>query len=440
MLEFLCKYAVGAALPIALIGTGTFFLFYLKFCIFRQLKSSLRERKGGVSPMSALSVALAGTLGVGNITGVAGAIMLGGLGSVFWMWVCALAAMILKFAEILLGVRHRRSDDGASYGGAQYYMEDHFRSKGHYLLAATVPVGFSLLCIVTSLSMGSMLQANAAGSAFHEISGAPSVLAASVIAVLSGIVIIRKKRDISPLTRVIIPTMTVLYTVMCLSVILIGRGQLREVFAEIFEGAFSIKSGGAGAAGFTFACAVRHGALRGLISNEAGCGTAPMAHSTAETVSPVRQGRLGAVEVLIDTLLLCTLTALAIGTVFRGDALAGFEGSETALVSSAFCAVLGKWAGAVLSVSLFFFAFATVICWGFYGLEALSYITQKNSIHKCFKAVYTVCTLIGGFNIGSFIWQISDITLGIMALINLWILILMRHEIKEEVMSEYRKM
>ncbi len=435
MLDFLCKYTVGAALPVLLISLGLFFLFYLRFCIFRRHKKAYKTKVKGVSPLSALTVALAGTLGVGNITGVAGALLLGGPGSVFWMWICALSAMVLKFAEILLGIRHRRRNGKEFYGGAQYYMEDCFRAGSHPHLAAVVPTVFSLLCVLCALSMGSMLQTNAAGFAFHEISGFPALAVAAVIAFLSGIVFFRGKRDISPLTRVIIPLMTLLYTVMCLAVIWLGRGRLGQVFSEIFRGAFSLRSGGAGVAGFTFAAAVRHGALRGLMSNEAGCGTAPMAHSTADTESPFDQGILGAVEVFIDTVLLCTLTALSIGIVFPAESLAGFGGSEAALINSAFCAVLGRGAGVALSVALFFFAFATVICWGFYGSESLGYITKNKALHSTFKVSYLICTFVGGFNVGRFVWQVSDIALGTMAIINLWVLLLMRKEIKSEVKS-----
>lgn len=433
MLDFLCKYVVGGALPVLLISVGIFFLFYLRFCIFRRRKRTQKSKIDGVSPLSALTVALAGTLGVGNITGVAGALLLGGPGSVFWMWVCALAAMVLKFAEILLGIRHRRQNGREFYGGAQYYMEDCFREKGKSHLATVVPAIFSLLCVLCALSMGSMLQTNAAGFAFHEISGFPALAVAAVITLLSGIVIFSGKRDISPLTRVIIPAMTVLYTVMCLAVIWLGRSQLGRVFSEIFQGAFSLRSGGAGVAGFTFAAAVRYGALRGLVSNEAGCGTAPMAHSTADTESPFDQGLLGAAEVFIDTVLLCTLTALSIGIVFPADALAGFNGSEAALVNSAFCEVLGHGAGVALSAALFFFAFATVICWGFYGTESLGYITKNKALHSTFKTCYLICTFAGGMNVGKFVWQISDLSLGLMALINLWVLFIMRREIKSEV-------
>ena len=433
MLEFLCKYVTGTALPILLISTGVFFLFYLRFCIFKKRKKQRRSVTGAVSPLSALSVALAGTLGVGNITGVAGALLLGGLGSVFWMWVCALAAMVLKFAEILLGIRHRRRNGAEFYGGAQYYMEDFFSKNKRPFLARFVPVLFSLLCVLTSLSMGSMLQTNAAGFAFSEISGLPALPVAAVITVAAGVVILLGKRDISPLTRVIIPLMTLLYTVMCAAVIILGRGRLGSVFSEIFEGAFSLKSGGAGVAGFTLAQAVRYGAVRGLISNEAGCGTAPMAHCTADAQSPFDQGRLGAVEVFIDTVLLCTLTALTVGIVFPAQSLVEFGGSEAALVNSAFCAVLGRSAGIALSVALFFFAFATVICWGFYGAESLGYITKSKTVHAYFKATYLICTFAGGFNVGRLVWQISDLALGTMALINLCVLLLMRKEIKDEV-------
>ena len=439
MLEFLCKYVTGTALPLLLISTGVFFLFYLRFCIFKRRKKQKRSGTGSVSPLSALSVALAGTLGVGNITGVAGALLLGGLGSVFWMWVCALAAMVLKFAEILLGIRHRRRNGTEFYGGAQYYMEDFFSQNGHPILARFVPVLFSLLCVLTALTMGSMLQTNAAGFAFSEISGQSALPVAAVISVGAGVVILLGKRDISPLTRVIIPLMTLLYTVMCIAVIWLGRGRLGSVFSEIFEGAFSLKSGGAGVAGFTLARAVRYGAVRGLISNEAGCGTAPMAHCTADAQSPFDQGLLGAVEVFIDTVLLCTLTALTVGIVFPAQSLAEFGGSEAALVNSAFCAVLGKGAGVALSAALFFFAFATVICWGFYGSESLGYITKNKAIHSTFKACYLICTFVGGLNVGNAVWQISDLALGVMTVINLVTLFLMRKEIKAETERSTRK-
>ena len=432
-MDFIGNYILGALVPFLLIGIGVFFLFYLKFFFIVKPKKSFsllfkKNRGDGISPFSAMTVALAGTLGVGNIIGVSGAMIMGGPGAVFWMIVSAFFAMVLKYAEIVLAHRHRKATEKGLCGGAMYYIEDYFGGGFGRALGSF----FAAICLVNSIAMGCMLQANAVSSSFSEMSDIPPALVGLILAILCGAVIFRGVHDISPITCVIIPVMTLLYVIISLFVIFKFKDNFSNAVRAIFEGAFSYKSAGGGAFGFMFSSAVRYGCMRGLLSNEAGCGTAPIAHSASKVKLAAEQGVWGIVEVFVDTILLCTLTGLTILCVFGFD-MGGFSlGEEMKLVIGAYGAAIGKTAAPIMATMVFFFAFATIICWAYYGNLILSYLTKKRWVGGVYKAFYVICILAGSYRLSEFIWQISDVTLASMTIINLVVLLLMRKEIKAE--------
>ncbi len=390
-----------------------------------------RESSGGVSPVRALTLALAGTLGVGNIVGVASSISLGGYGSVFWMWVSAFVAMILKYAEIVLAMLYRkRGRDGELHGGAYYYIREFFRSKGLMRVGGILGGIFALLCILNSASMGSIIQANAISSAFEGQFGIPLWVTGGLVGAVSLFIIMGNSERISSFTEKIVLVMSVGYVVVSLAALFIHGESILPAFGKIFEDAFSVRSAGFGVMGFLFASSCRWGCMRGLMSNEAGCGTAPTAHATSNTKSPAKQGLLGIFEVFVDTILLCTMTALVI--IVAGEGVLSFADNPMLITLNAYASLLGGWAGVYITVSVLLFGFATIVCWAHYGREALGFICKRPLAKKLFPIFYSVLVFFGAICSVSFAWELADLAIGLMTVINVSILCLMSGEVKRE--------
>ena len=432
--------ALMSIVPIFLFGTGFFFIFRLRgFYLlhpFRCLRLLLTRRgAGGISPFRALTVALAGTLGVGNIVGVASALYCGGAGAVFWMLVSALVAMVLKYAEITLAVRHRRlSSDGLFVGGAPYYIRDGLTNRGFPRMGRLAAVLFSGLCLVHALTMGSLLQINAVAGAMEESFSVPTVITGAVTAVLAVVAVLGGAKRISALTEGLVPFMTLGFLGVCMAVLILRRDRIPEALGEILDGIRYPAAVGGGVAGFLVSRGMRYGVMRGLVSNEAGCGTAPMAHAAAEVDLPARQGLFGLVEVFVDTVLLCTVTALCILVSDSGPAAFGEDVTRTA--QAAFSSVLGDWAGGFFAVSMLLFGVATVLCWAHYGMTCVGYLTEGHR-HRGFSAgLYTVL-LAASLAVGAVVspeaaWSLADAAIALMTLVNLSALLLLQREVAEE--------
>lgn len=425
-----------SAVPVFLLGTGIFFIIRLKgFCFLHPIRTYrslfVRSNKGGISPFRALTMALAGTLGVGNIVGVASALYLGGAGAVFWMVVSAWIAMVLKYAEIVLAVRHRRYDgEGCPYGGASYYMKDGLSACGMPRLGRWVGGVFALACVINAITMGSILQVNAVAGAMEEAFGIPLWVVGAILAGLCTVVMLGGAKRISALTERAVPLMTIGFLILCATVLILRRDRIGDAVSAIFEDAFCFSSVGGGLAGFLFSGGMRYGVMRGLMSNEAGCGTAPMAHAAADTRLPAAQGVWGLVEVFVDTVLLCTVTALAILVSDSGPAAFGDDPVRTA--QAAFSSVLGEWAGGFFALSIFFFGVATVICWSHYGMTCVRVLTKRSWGKAAYTAVFAVSVLYGAVAAPSGAWAMADAALAVMTLLNLCILLVMNREVAEE--------
>lgn len=433
MLEHINLILSGIFLPIALCTAGIFYSVRLKFFHFVHPLATLRamrsERTGGISSAGALTMALAGTLGVGNIVGVSSAIQLGGFGAIAWMWVSALLAMILKYAEIVIAVRYRGVDkSGERSGSAMLYIKAFFRSRGLARLGAAVSAVFAAAFLVCSLTMGSMLQANAAAEIVYGTANIPRPLTGVALAVLTACAVRHGMRGTVKLTNLLVPVMSLGYAVISLAAIIIGRDRLGGAFYLIFSGAFTFKSAVGGVGGFAFIRAVRYGAVRGLISNEAGCGTAPTAHAAADVGLPARQGVWGIFEVFVDTVLLCGMTALVV-IINYGDAEKHL-GNHMLMTVGAYSAVLGPFAEYFLCAAVLCFAFATIVCWAQYGLTAAKYLCPRARIS--FYAVYCICVFLGSCVPSELPWQLSDISMCVMTLINLAVICRMSETVKAE--------
>lgn len=426
----------GGAVPMMLMACGIFFTFYLRGLPMRRpdrMWQALHTPSSGTgeSPFHALMLALAGTLGVGNIVGVANAIWVGGAGAVFWMWVSSLLAMVLKYAEILLAVKHRREKRrGGFFGGAIYYIRDHFDSKGMLRTGAVLSALFALLMILNALSMGCVIQVRAVSSAMEGVWGIPGWVSGGVLLLLTLPVMLRGSRRVGGLTEILVPVMTAGYLILTGAVLILRWDGVGEAFGMIFRDALSPASMGGGLLGFLTSRAVRTGTMRGLLSNEAGCGTAPTAHACANAASPWMQGVWGIVEVFVDTVLLCTATALVILVSYPQVEMLGEDG--VMMVLRAYSSVLGEWSSWFLSGAILCFAYGTVLCWGHYGAESLGALTSKKRWRICYGAAFGGCVVLGALVAPSCVWAVADFALTGLTTVNLILLLLMRREIRVE--------
>lgn len=378
-----------------------------------------KRGKSGKSSYSALCTALAATVGTGNIAGVAGAITLGGPGAVFWMWVSAFLGMATKYAEATLSVYYRKKDGKGNYiGGPMYMIQSGLPKKWHVL--ATV---YCCLGIVASLGVGNATQVNAVISGIRsgaEAVGAPLAgywnwIIGIILCILVGLVLFGGAQRISTVAEGLVPLASVFYILLSLWLILICRKNLLPAISSIFRGAFDPSAVTGGAIGSVFV-ALRMGAARGVFTNEAGMGTAAIAHGSADVDDPCLQGLMGIMEVFIDTIVVCTLTALVILT---SDVQIpyGFEYGPSVTIS-AFTAVCGDWVSVPLAICLCAFAIATIFGWGLYGLRCAQFLFG-DKVSKPFSFLQTATTVFGAVMGTGTVWIIAELLNGLMTIPNL---------------------
>lgn len=400
-------------MPVLLLGTGLLFSAKLKFFwlthpirFLRTLKSGFAG--GGQTPLRAMSIALAGTLGVGNIAGVATAITAGGAGAVFWMWISATLAMAVKYAETCLAVAHRRRGSGGWYGGAMYYIAD--------TVSPFLGGVFAVLCLANTVITGNVIQSNAAASVYSDT--VPPLAVGIVMCVLALAVTVGPVKRISDVTIRLIPFLSAVYVFLSLGIIFLNFGKLPSVFSEIFSSAFDLRAVGGGIGGYGISRALRFGVTRGILSNEAGCGTAPTAHASADTDSPHKQGAFGIFEVFVDTILVCTMTALVILLLPK---FGGEDGVRLSVL--AYRTFAGEIAGHVISVSVILFAYATVVCQSYYGAVALGYFTKSPAAKKVYLVVFAAACVIGSVIAPPVMWGIADLCVSLMTALNVGVLL-----------------
>lgn len=409
---------VAPAVLIALLVTGGFFAVRLRwFWLFRP-RLALRLMRGGNadrgSTLRAVSLALAGTLGVGNIVGVALAILVGGAGSVFWMLLTALFAAGVKYAEVVLAVDTRVRRGNGWAGGAPFYM----RVGG--ILGAVLPPLFSVLCLLCAVFEGCVIQANAVAESLGGLFSPPPVFWGVLMAVPACVVLLRGGKLPGAATARLIPFATVCYIVLCLSVIGAHLSALPAAVADIFSGAFRWEAGVGGVGGFLFSRAAKQGCSRGLLSNEAGCGTAPLAHVTANDTTPVRQGLWGVFEVFLDTGVICTLTALMLLSACPPPAAGTLP---LTYLNAAVATLLGSLAPCITAPLILLFAFATVIGWSHYGISCLTAITRRPAARVLYILLLCLSLAWGAAIPVASAYLLTDLLLAAMTLINLPVLL-----------------
>ncbi len=416
MFDIIYRVALGPAVILALILTGGYFCVRLRlFWVWHPRKAlgAMRGDRGGGSVLSAVCMALAGTLGVGNIAGVALALLLGGAGSVFWMLLTAFFAMAVKYAEVLLAMDSRRGNIGNRIGGAMFYM------RGNGIIGRCLPCLFSLLFCICAVLQGSVIQANAVGESLTLAIGVKPVFTGITLTVLAAVILAFGRRGIARVTAYAIPTACCVYMAMCVLVILRHVSCIPAALATVTHDILTPTAGIGGIAGYLFSAAARQGCAKGLLSNEAGCGTAPTAHVTAEGTTPVGQALFGIFEVFLDTAVICTLTALACLCVMPS----GSPDAPIAYMISVFSSVFGNAAKPLTAFSITVFAFSTTLTWAFYGMSSLDILTKRPAVRWGYLALYCGGLLSGCLASPALVFTLTDILLALMTLINLPVLI-----------------
>ncbi len=425
------SFAWGPIMLLLLVGSGIYltcrtgFIQVRKFgYIMKNTVGSLfrkDEKEGGknLSAFEAVTTAMAATVGTGNIAGVTGAIFVGGPGAVFWMWFSAFFGMVTKYAEIALAMKYRETDENGIYkGGPMYYITNGLGKNFKWLA-----VIFAILGGLTSFGIGNIAQSNEIAGAMNDLVGLDPLVTGIILAVLVAIIVIGGVKRIGTVTSYLVPFMAIFYVLAGIAVLVLRITDIPAALLSIVKGAFSFEAVGGGIFGYAIMVAMRQGVARGVFSNEAGLGSAPIAHATSNTQEPVKQAMWGVFEVFVDTIIICTITALTVilsGIELSPEALATYS-SKGAAAAAAFNAVLpGTIGGTVIQISLLFFALSTIISWSYYGERCWGYLTNNNKVvNIIYKVIFILICIVGTTGSGTLMWDISDTLNGLMALPNL---------------------
>ena len=422
----------GAPLIILLLGTGIYLTILLKGLQFRTLFSSLYlaliKRKeygahpGDISHFQALMTALAATVGTGNIAGVASAIAIGGPGAMFWMWLTGLFGMATKYSEAVLAVKYREIDAlGTMSGGPMYYIEKGLKNNWLAMI-------FAVFAACAAFGTGNMIQSNSVAEAMKATFNIDHWITGIVLFVLTFLVVMGGIKSIARAASAIVPFMILFYMIAGTIVLIIYHENILYAFKLIFVHAFTPMAAAGGFAGATVKMAMQMGVSRGLLSNESGLGSSPIAAAAAKTDEPVRQALVSMTQTFIDTIVVCTFTGLVI--LVTG----AWESGKTAaaLTEHAFSLGLpGTWGGIVVSISIIFFAYSTILGWAYYGEKSVEYIAGEKAI-KPYRVLWVIVVFIGAVGKLEIVWTLTDIMNGLMAFPNLIALLGLSLVIKNE--------
>ena len=436
----------GPWMLMLLLGTGIYLSIRVGFLQFRKfgyaMKNTLGKifRKseagaGEVTPFQAVSTALAATVGTGNIAGVTGAIAVGGPGAVFWMWISALFGMVTKYAEVVLAVRYReRNDRGDWVGGPMYYIRKGLGKSWNWLACV-----FCVLGALAAFGIGNMTQVNTIASSinnaidafggntggltftmFGQVVPVSSIVIGMFVAGIVMLVLFGGIKRIGAVAERLVPVMAAIYILASLAVVLANLGSVGKIFAMIFKGAFSAEAALGGAFGITIMTTIQKGVGRGVFSNEAGLGSAPMAHAATSERNPVKQGMYGIFEVFMDTIVICTLTALTVLCgVEKGIAIEWGQSAGTELVSAAFGTVFGtRLAALLVAVGITLFALSTILSWSLYGTRCFEFLLGGRGV-KLYQCIFVIVVVIGATLTLDLVWNIAETLNGLMAIPNL---------------------
>jgi AGCS family alanine or glycine:cation symporter len=408
----------GPVMLVLLLGTGVFLTLGLRAMPWRHLLEAFRllwrgradQGEGDITPFQALMTALSATIGTGNIAGVATAIFLGGPGAVFWMWITALFGMATKYSEAVLAVRYREVDERGRYvGGPMYYIRNGLTVRWHWL-----GIAFALFGMVAAFGIGNMVQANSVAHAMESTYAIPTWVSGMVIVILAAAVVLGGIQRIAKVAAKLVPLMAITYIAGALWVILSYLGEVPAALAMIVNDAFTGTAATGGFAGAAVWAAIRFGVARGIFSNEAGLGSAPIAHAAARTNDPVQQGMIGMLGTFIDTIVLCTMTALVI--ILTGSWSSGETGA--ALSTLAFSQGLPDVGQYIVTFGLAIFAFTTVLGWSYYGERCAEFLFGVRIILP-YRLLWLVAIMLGALGKLEIVWLFADVLNGLMAIPNL---------------------
>ncbi len=459
LIRILDSFIWGPFMIVFLIGTGLYLTILLRGIQFRKLGVSLKnliesafnkeDHQGDIPSFHALTTALSATVGTGNIAGVATAIVMGGPGALFWMWITSIVGMATKFSEIVLGVRYRIiNDNGEISGGPMYYIQKGFKEK-YNIDARFLAILFSAFGIIASFGIGSMAQANSAVVAIVSITGpgnsfslpivgeifSGSAILGLIIVIITGLVIFGGIKRIGLVTSYLVPFMSLLYVISSVIIILLHADRIPHVFGSVVGYAFSPTAFTGGITGFAVSKAIKFGIARGVFSNEAGLGSAPIAHSAAKTTHPVKQGTLAIVEVFIDTIVMCSMTAFVI----LESNIDIWDGTlkSSALTSAAFAQTLGFAGSIIVVICSVLFGYSTIIGWSYYGEKCFEYLFGIKRKYM-YKLVFLFTVFFGSITYVDIVWSISDMFNGLMAIPNLIALLALSGVVVEETKKYFK--
>ena len=436
--------AWGPWMLLLLVGTGVYLSCRVGFIQFGKfgyvMKNTLGKifqkteaGEGEITPFQAVSTALAATVGTGNIAGVTGAICVGGPGAVFWMWISALFGMVTKYAEVVLAVRYReRNEAGDWVGGPMYYIRNGLGRKFNWLACL-----FCVLGALAAFGIGNMTQVNTIATSINtaidsfggttaaytmELFGqtvpVSSLMVGAVVAMIVGMVLFGGIKRIGAVAELMVPVMAAVYIIASVIVVAFNFEHLGNVFAMIFKGAFSADAALGGAFGITIMTTIQKGVGRGVFSNEAGLGSAPMAHASSSERDPVKQGLYGIFEVFMDTVVICTLTALTL-LCGAGDKIVWGQDAGAELISASFSSVFGAQVGSMLvAVGISLFALSTILSWSLYGTRCCEFLLGSTAA-RVYQVIFVCVILVGATLKLGLVWNIADTLNGFMAVPNL---------------------
>lgn len=438
-IDFLNRLVWGAPALILILGVGLYLSIQTRFIQIRMLPhalkhflSKLRQEpdENGVSPFQALCTALAATVGTGNLVGVAGAIAIGGPGSIFWMWVCAVFGMATKFAEASLAVRYRVREGGSYAAGPMHMIAQGLGPKWQPLA-----VVFCFFGVFAAFGVGNAVQVNAVIAGVNRLirffggtqSRQGDLLMGLALAILVGIMLLGGAKRISRATEFLMPFVSCCYILLCVGVLLLRAEAIPSAVLSIIRGAFSPQAVTGGVVGSWFAT-LRIGVSRGVFTNEAGMGTASIAHGCADVSHPVEQGLMGIVEVFLDTVVICTLTALVV--LCSGIQIPYGTDAASELTLSAFSAVYGEWVTVILALSLCCFALGTVLGWGFYGARCAQFLFGPDS-WKQYAVLQAAVVFFSVLLESRTVWSLAETVNGLMAIPNLIVLVMLCPQLRQ---------
>lgn len=437
----------GPVMLLLLVGTGVFLTIRTGFLTWRNLGYALKNTlskeartksrgEGDVSPFSALTTALAATIGTGNIVGVATAMVSGGPGALVWMWISAAFGLTSKFSECMLAIKYREVNaKGEMSGGPMYTMKKGLKNKTFGAVLAWL---FALFAVVASFGIGNMTQGNSIASALRATFAVPTWMTGIIITILSLLIIVGGIKSISKVSSVVVPVMAIFYVICGVIVILGNLSNLPTGLAMIFKMAFSVKAVGGGMCGSIVASmmsAMRFGVARGVFSNEAGMGSAAITAAAATTDNPVRQGYINMTGTFWDTIVVCTITGLAIassGVLGMTDAAGELlTGSDVTI--AAFETILGSAGGWLVTIGITLFAFSTILGWEYHGEKAFEYLLGTHRYNMIYRVVFSMVVYVGCTQTLSLVWNFSDIANALMAIPNLICMLLLSEEIAKDI-------